>query len=184
MTTKTLAVAKRDAIGTGKLNALRAQGIIPAVVYGPAVEGNLYVQAKEADVRTLLAGTENDSILVELSLDGKTILTLIKHVQYNHRTDSVTHIDFEAVTPDTVVKALTPVHLTGSAVGVAMGGVVHQIVHDLPIKCAVKDIPAEITGDVSELKLGDSLRLAQITLPENVATPFNGTVVIASVVKA
>ena len=184
MTTKTLAVAKRDAIGTGKLNALRAQGIVPGVIYGPAVEGNIFVQMKDADLRVLLAGTENDSIVVELDLEGKKVLTLIKHIQYNYRTDSVTHVDFEAVTPDTVVQAKAPVHLTGSAVGVAMGGVVHQIVHDLPIKCAVKDIPAEITADVTELKLGDSLRLAQVALPENVNTPFNGTVVLASVVKA
>ena len=184
MTTKTLAVAKRDAIGTGKLNSVRAQGYVPGVVYGPAVEGNLFVQMKDADVRTIFADTENDSIVVTLELEGKSILALVKHVQYNHRTDSVTHIDFEAVTPDTVVRALAPVHLQGTPVGVAMGGQVHQIVHDLPIKCAVKDIPAEITADVTELKLGDSLRLAQVTLPENVGTPFNGTVVIASVVKA
>lgn len=183
-TDKTLAVAKRDTIGTGKLNALRAQGVIPGVIYGPAVEGNINVQAKDADIRTLFAGTENDSVLVNLDLEGQKLLAIVKHVQYNHRTDSVTHFDLEAVTPDSVVRALTPVHLTGTPVGVAMGGQVHQIVHDLPIKCAVKDIPAEITADVSELKLGDSLRLAQVALPENVGTPFNGTVVIASVVKA
>ena len=184
MNTKTLAIAKREAIGTGKLNAVRAQGIVPGVIYGPAVEGNLFVQMKDADLRVLLAGTENDSILVTLDLEGKSILALIKHIQYNHRTDSVVHVDFEAVTPDTVVQTLVPVHLIGSAVGVAMGGVVHQIVHDLPIKCAVKDIPSEIKADVTELKLGDSLRLAQVTLPENVGTRFNGTVVLASVVKA
>ena len=184
MTTKTLAVAKRESIGTGKLNALRAQGIVPGVIYGPAVEGNINVQFKSADVSAMLAGTENDSFIVELDLEGKKLLALVKHVQYNHRTDSVTHVDFEAVTPDSVVKTLAPIHLVGSAVGVAMGGQVHQIVHDLPIKCAVKNIPAEITADVTELKLGDSLRLAQVSLPENVGTPFNGTVVIASVVKA
>lgn len=184
MTTKTLAVAKREAIGTGKLNAVRAQGIIPGVIYGPAVEGNIFVQMKDSDLRSVQAGTENDSILLTLELEGKSILALIKHVQYNHRTDSVTHVDFEAVTPETVVRAEVPVHLTGSAIGVAMGGVVHHIVHDLPIKCAVKDIPAEITADVTELKLGDSLRLAQVDMPANVSTPFNGTVVIASVVKA
>ena len=184
MTTKTLAVAKRDSIGTGKLNSLRAQGIIPGVIYGPAVEGNINVQVKDADLRALLADTENDSIIAELDLEGQKVLSLVKHVQYNHRTDSVTHIDFEAVKPETVVKALVPIHLTGLAVGVAMGGQVHQIVHDLPVKCAVKDIPAEITADVTELKLGESLRLAQVTLPENVASPFHGTVVIASVVKA
>lgn len=184
MTTKTLAIASRDAIGTGKLNALRAQGIVPAVIYGPAVEGNINVQAKEADIRALFADTEVDTIIVELELDGKKLLALVKHVQYNHRTDSVTHVDFEAVTPDSVVKTKVPVHLKGTPVGVAMGGQVHQIVHEIPVKCAVKDIPAEITADITPVAFGESLRLAQVTLPENVTTSFNGTVVLCSVVKA
>ena len=184
MTTNTLAVAKRDSIGTGKLNSVRAQGLVPGVIYGPAVEGNINVQMKEADLTALLAAAENDSVITNLDLEGQKLLALVKHVQYNHRTDTVTHVDFEAVTPETVVKVQVPVHLKGTPVGVAMGGQVHQIVHDMPVKCAVKDIPAEVTADVSDLKLGDSLRLAQVTLPENVSTSFNGTVVLASVVKA
>lgn len=184
MTTKTLAIAKRDSIGSGKLNSLRAQGIVPGVIYGPAVEGNINVQMKDADLRILLADAEVDNILVELELEGKKLLALVKHVQYNHRTDTVTHVDFEAVTPDSVVKTMVPVHLKGTPVGVAMGGQVHQIVHELPIKCAVKDIPAEIAADVSAVAFGESFRLAQVTLPEHVTSPFNGTVVLASVVKA
>ena len=183
MTTKTLAIAKRETLGTGKLNALRAQGIVPAVIYGPAVEGNINVQAKETDLRVLLAEAETDSLLVELDLQGKKLLAIVKHVQRNFRTDSTTHVDFEAVTPDTVVRAKVPVRLTGNAVGVATGGVVHQIVHELPVKCAVKNIPAEVVADVTPIALGESLRLSQVTLPENVGTPFNGTVVLASVVK-
>ena len=183
MATKTLTIAKREAVGTGKLNALRAQGIVPAVIYGPAVEGNINVQVKDTDLRLLMIDTEIDSVIVELDLEGKKQLALIKHIQRNFRTDSITHVDFEAVTPDTIVRANVPVRLTGNAVGVTTGGVVHHIVHELPVKCAVKDIPAEVVADVTPIALGESLRLAQVTLPENVATPFNGTVVIASVVK-
>lgn len=183
MITKSLTVSKREAIGTGKLNALRAQGIIPAVIYGPAMPSNINIQIKEAELRTLLADTEIDNILVELDIDGTKQLTLVKHVQRNFRTDGITHVDFEAVTPDTVVLTKIPVRLTGNAVGVTTGGVVHHIVHELPVKCAVKDIPAEVVADVTPIALGESLRLAQVTLPENVSTPFNGTVVLASVVK-
>ena len=58
------------------------------------------------------------------------------------------------------------------------------MVYDLPVKCEVKNIPDVIVADISSLSLGESLRLTQITLPEKVTTPFNGTVVLASVVKA
>lgn len=184
MTTHSLAIEKREAVGTGKLNALRrAKDITPAVIYGPAVEGNINVQMKAADLRTLLAASAIDSMLVELELEGKKILALVKNIQRNFRTDCITHVDFEAVTPDTTVRTKVPVRLTGNAIGVTTGGVVHHIVHELPVKCAVKDIPAEVVADVTPIALGESLRLAQVSLPENVTSPFNGTVVIASVVK-
>ena len=54
---------------------------------------------------------------------------------------------------------------------------------DLPVRSAVKDIPGEIVADISGIALNESLRLSQITLPEKVTTPFNGTVVLVSVVK-
>lgn len=183
MTQYSLNVTKRELVGTGKLNALRAQGFLPGNIYGPAVEGNINVQVKASDVRALLDSAPTDSILVNLDVDGTAVLALVKDVQRNFLCDSTTHLDFFAVTPDTVVKTMVPVKLVGSAAGVAQGGVVHQIVHEMPVKCAVKDIPAVITADVSSVQMNQSLRLAQVELPAAVTSPFNGTVVLASVVK-
>ena len=183
MTTYSLKATKREAIGTGKLNALRAQGCLPGVVYGAAVEGNINVQIKTSDVRALFASVDTDSILVNLDVDGQTYLTLVKDVQRNWLTDSLNHVDFCAVTPDTVVKTRVQVKLVGTPVGTAMGGVVHQIVHEMPVKCAVKDIPCCITADISGVGMKESFRLSQVELPANVSTPFNGTVVLASVIK-
>ena len=183
MTTLTLKVTKREAIGTGKLNALRAQGIVPGVIYGPAVEGNINVQATLSDVRSFLGAADSDNVLVKLDLEGTEILAMVKDVQRCFLTDSTMHLDFEAVTPETVVKTKVAVNLVGTPVGVGMGGVVHQIVHELPVKCAVKDIPCCVTGDISAVKMNESFRLGQVELPANVTSPFNGTVVLASVVK-
>lgn len=183
MTKHTLKVTKREVTGTGKLNALRAQGYLPGVVYGPAVTGNINVQAKASDVRSLLAETDTDCILVKLDCSGTEILALVKDVQRDFLTDTTTHMDFVAVTPDTVVKTKVYIKLKGVPVGVAMGGQVNQIVYELPVKCAVKDIPAFIEADITNIKLEESLRLGQVQLPDNVTTPFNDTVVLASVVK-
>ncbi|MBR5521942.1 MAG: 50S ribosomal protein L25 [Akkermansia sp.] len=183
MTPYSLKVTKRDTIGTGKLNALRAQGIIPGVIYGPAVEANINIQATVADVRTLLNSTDTDSILVKLDLDGTEMLAILKDVQRNFLTDCTTHLDFVAVTPDSVVKTKTKVKLVGTPVGVAMGGVVNHIVREIPVKCAVKDIPAFVTADITDVKMNESCRLASVEMPANVTTSFNGTVVLASVVK-
>lgn len=183
MTDLTLNVCKREVIGTGKLNAVRAQGYIPGVVYGPAVQENINVLAKVSDVRAMLGAASTDSALVKLNLDGTEILAIVKDVQRNFLTDTTTHLDFVAVTPDSVVKTKVPVRLVGTPVGVARGGVVNQIVHEIPVKCAVKDIPAEIVADISAVEYEASFRLGQVELPANVTSPFNGTVVLASVVK-
>lgn len=183
MTEYTLAVAKRDIIGTGKLNALRAQGYLPGVVYGSAVKENINIQVKAAALRSLLAEVDTDSVLVKLNIEGTEVLALLKDIQRNFLTDTTTHVDFLAVTPDSVVNTKVFVKLNGTPAGVSMGGQVNQIVHEIPVRCAVKDIPAYVEADITELKLNESLRLAQITLPANVTTPFNGTVVLASVVK-
>lgn len=183
MTPYSLKVEKRELTGTGKLNALRVQGYLPANLYGPAVEGNINLQIKAAELRNLLAQVDTDSFLVKLELEGATILSLVKDVQRNFLTDSTTHVDFIAVTPDTVVKTKVFVKLVGTPVGVAMGGQVNQIIYEIPVRCAVKDIPSFIEADITNVKLGESIRLAQVFLPENVTTPFNGTVVLASVVK-
>ncbi len=183
MTQYSLNASKREAVGTGKLNALRAQGFMPGVVYGSALAASINVQIKASDVRALLNEVDSDSFLVNLVIDGETQLCIVKDVQRNFLTDATAHMDFQAVTPDTVVKTMVPVKLNGTPVGVAMGGVVHQIIHEMPVKCAVKDIPACIEADITPVKLKESIRLAQVTLPANVSTPFNGTVVLASVIK-
>lgn len=183
MTDYSIKATKRTAVGTGKLNALRAQGFIPGVIYGSAVKENINIQLGASDVRCLLGSVSTDSFLVNIDVDGETYLALAKDVQRNFLTDATTHLDFLAVTPESVVKTTAPVKLVGTPVGASMGGVVHQIVHEIPVKCAVKDIPACIEADITNVKMNESLRLAQVELPANVSTPFNGTVVIASVVK-
>ena len=183
MTEYTLKVSKRELTGSGKLNALRAQGIVPGIIYGAAVEGNINVQVSAAEIRSLLSQTESDNILVKLDVDGKEVLALLKDVQRNFLTDSTTHLDFQAVTPDTVVRTKVELRLKGTPVGVAMGGQVNQIVYEVPVRCAVKDIPTYLEADITNVKLKESLRMSAVTLPAGVTSPYNGTVVLASVVK-
>ncbi len=183
MTQYSLTATKREAVGSGKLNALRAQGFMPGVVYGTKLAAPINVQIKASDVRALLNTVDSDSFLVNLDIEGETYLTLVKDIQRNFLVDATSHMDFQAVQPETVVKTKVGVKLIGTPAGVAMGGVVHQIIHEMPVKCAVKDIPACIEADITSVKLKESLRLSQVTLPANVTTPFNGTVVLASVIK-
>ncbi len=183
MANVTLKVTKRDITGTGKLNALRAQNCIPGIVYGPAVEGNINIQADKADVRVMLNSQSTDCFLVDLDLEGTIITALVKNIQRNFLTDATTHLDFMAVTEDSVVSTKVPLKLVGTPAGLGMGGVIHQMVHEIPVKCAVKNIPCCIEADISSVGYKESFRLGQVTLPENIRTPYDGTVVLCSVIK-
>lgn len=183
MIIQTLAVTKRDIIGTGKLNALRALDIVPGIIYGPAIEGNINIQFAKTALRTVLNNQATDSFLLNIELEGKTILTLVKAIQRNFLTDNTAHLDFLAVAQDTIVNTKVAIKLTGSAIGIATGGVLHQIVHELPIKCAVKDIPDFVEGDMTNVEYKSSLRMGQITLPAGITTRYDNTVVLASIIK-
>jgi len=183
MAIQTLQVTKRDIIGTGKLNALRAQDIIPGIVFGPAMEGNINIQFDKVALRKVLSNETSDFFLLNLELEGKIIYTLVNAIQRNFLTDNTTHIDFLAVTDETIVNTKVLVKLTGTAIGISAGGVLHQIVHAIPVKCAVKDIPAFIEADMTNVEYKSSLRMGQITLPENIVTRYNNTVVLASIIK-
>ncbi len=178
-----LKATKREITGTGKLNAVRAAGLVPAVIYGAEVGENISIQFAKADLRIILNEQPTECFLVDIDLDGKTITTLVKDIQRNFLTDTVTHMDLLAVTDETIVQTRVPLKLIGTAAGVGMGGVVHQIVHEIPVKCAVKNIPCCIEADITSVGMKESIRLREVTLPENITTRYNGTVVLASVIK-
>lgn len=176
----TLNATKRSIKGTGKLNALRAQGILPGVVYGAGVE-TIDIQINAREFAALLAGATSEHMLVDLQIDGAGKLCLLKDIQHNFLTDTVIHADFLSVNDNTVISSLVPVVLQGEAAGTKFGGLVDQTLHELPIKCKVKNLPEEISVDISALNIGDILRVAAITLPSGIETSLDGEVGIVTI---
>lgn len=172
MAKHTLAVSKRSVTGTGKLNALRAQDIIPGVVYGSGSE-NINIQVAVPAMRSLLSESASEHMLVDLQLDGTSKLALLQEVQHNYLNDSISHVDFLAVSPTTEITSLVPLILTGDAAGTKQGGIVDQTVYELHIKCQVKNLPEEISIDITNLELGETLRAGDLKLPSGVNTTLH-----------
>ena len=167
--------AETRACGSGNLKQLRSQGLVPGVVYGPGFD-NVNIQVDAREFARMLASAVSEHILVALDINGKIVKVLLKEVQHNPITNACLHVDFQAVT-DTIV----PVILEGDSAGVALGGVLDQTIHELAIICQVKDLPEAITADISGLKLGESLRIADLKLPSGVTTELAGDVIVAIV---
>jgi len=172
----------RKRSGSGALNSLRREGLIPAVVYGKT-QPSFNVRLNRKEVETVLHRTAAEQILVNLTIEdlGETKLALIQSVQHNPLTGTITHLDFHAVREDEIIHASVPLELMGEAAGVKAGGLLEHLFHMLEIKCLPKDLPESIQADVSGLELNASLHIRDLKLPEGVKLIADPGVIVAMV---
>lgn len=181
-TSHPLNATTRARTGSGKLNQLRAEGLIPAVLYGAGTDNkNLKVNARE--FTSLLASAISEHILIDLTIDGAKApeRALLKDIQHDYLKGTILHIDLLKVEDTTVVSAPVPIIIEGEPVGVKQGGLLDQLVHDLEVKCMCKDLPEEIKIDVTKLSVGQTITIKELNLPEGVTPVLNGDVIIVLV---
>ena len=179
-----LKAAPRLRTGSGRLNQMRREGWVPSVIYGRGTENmNLKVDAKTfAD---LLAHSSSENILVNLDIEGHgTRLAFLQSVQHDSLSGKTLHADFRAIDENTAITAHIPTHLNGESAGVKAGGLIEQYVHAIEITCLPNDLPETIEVDISNLQIGDSLHIGEITYPAGVKPTHAADVVVAHVSKA
>jgi large subunit ribosomal protein L25 len=163
-----MATLHAQARSAGKANALRRDGKIPAVLYGPTIESQaLAVDARE--LRALFAKVTR-STRIDLAIgengDEKTFDVFVKAIQYDPITDNPVHVDFYH--PDTghPLRLYVPIKVTGEAKGVKAGGVLNVIFRTVRVHGLPKDIPALLTVDVTDLDLHDAVRVRDLDFGE------------------
>jgi large subunit ribosomal protein L25 len=153
--------------GKGPARRLRSQGTIPGVLYGRDVEPvALSISAK--DWRLLEAHTRSNAVInMELNDNSKIQErpVMIKHVQRAPVDHAVLHVDFLQVSMERVVQVEVPLHFVGNPVGVVKGGVVEQHLRSVMIESLPGQIPERIDVDISNLDIGDSIHVNEISLP-------------------
>jgi large subunit ribosomal protein L25 len=164
----TLNVKSREALGRGPVRRLRASGMIPAVVYGASGHHNLEVD--HAEFLTLRRASGGGSVLVQIAGDGiGPTLSIVSEVQIDALRDTVMHIDFHEVERGKMMHAKVAIHTIGEPIGVKMDeGILQISAHELEVRCFPQDLPEHIEIDVSELQVGDSIQVANLTLPDGV----------------
>jgi large subunit ribosomal protein L25 len=172
----------RKRSGSGAINSLRREGLIPAVVYGKTTPSfNIRLNRKE--VENVLHHSASEQILVNLTVEdmNETKLALIQDVQHNPLTGKITHLDFHAIREDEHIHAKVPLELVGECPGVKAGGLLEHLIHTLEIKCLPKDLPETLTADVTHLELNGALHIRELKLPDGVKASANGDVIVALV---
>jgi large subunit ribosomal protein L25 len=168
----------RKIVGRKSTNEARKNDMVPGVFYlGNEVNTPLIVN--KMDLRPIIYTSKTHVIKLVLD-DGTETSCIIKDVQFDPVTDNVVHFDLIGLVAGQMIKIEIPILLTGTAVGAKEGGLLQQSIHRVEVECLPKDIPAHIELDVTNLNIGDSLTMADITLP-NVNVLLDDAVNIASV---
>jgi large subunit ribosomal protein L25 len=179
--TVALSANPRQATGKGAARQARFRGKVPAVIYGHGREA----QALELEAKALekaLHGVEPASTIIELAVDGKTVKTLIREIQRHPIRPDIIHVDFYEIHATEKVKLKVPVHLVGNPDGVRnAGGVLDQVTREVEIEVLPENIPDRVELDVNALKIGDSLHVRDLSIP-NAKILTDADLTIATVV--
>jgi large subunit ribosomal protein L25 len=168
MSTATLSATVRAETGKGVARKLRQAGNIPAVIYGHAREPqSLVLNARETE--RLVKSISVSSTVIELAIDGRSARTLIREIQRHPFKRSILHVDFQELVAGETVSVKCPIVYVGTPEGVRLeGGMLDQIMHELHIAVDPASIPDHINVDVSAIKLGKSLHVADLALPAGI----------------
>ncbi len=157
-----LDAVRRETFGKNEAVRTRQAGHIPAVVYGGGGSSDS-VTVDPKLLSKILHSEAGRNSLIALNVDGTETKVLVKAFQIDPVTHKLLHADFFRVAMDKVIRVTVPVHLTGESKGVKLQGGTLDFVHrDVDVECLPADIPEHITVDVSELTLGQGVRVKDL----------------------
>jgi len=155
----------RTTTGNGPARRLRQKGQIPAVLYGPGTESVL-LSVNITDIEMVLKKGRIGQALLNLVISNNgetsTKTAMVKELQHHPVSRDFLHIDFYEVAMDRKIMVNIPVTTIGKAKGVETGGILQIIRRELEVQCFPLDVPESIEIDITDLDVGDSIRLGDI----------------------
>jgi large subunit ribosomal protein L25 len=165
-----LEVSERGAEGVGSRNAkrLRRQGLIPGVLYGKGHSRTIAVD--ERALRAALTGPSGLHAIVDVVIEGQKTPhhAVLKEYEQHPIRGTITHVDFHEVRLDQPIQATVAVQLVGDSIGVRQGGVIQHVTREIQLQALPTSIPEHIDVDVSNLDVGDTIRLENLPVFEGV----------------
>jgi large subunit ribosomal protein L25 len=162
-----LEAVKRDTFGKNEARRLRAKGHIPAVLYGGAApDGKPQATPIAVDPKLLMGilhGESGVNTLIGLKVGSEEVKVLMREYQVDPLTRRLLHADFYRIAMDRMLVVKVPVTVKGEARGIKQQGGLLDIVHrEVEVECLPADIPEHIEVDVTELMLGQAIRLRDV----------------------
>lgn len=179
-----LKTTQRNTFGKGSARALRRQGLIPAVLYGPKRDSvPLTISPLDLDIIYRDSGTEQVILNIKIENGGTQNATaVVKEVQVSPVTGQYLHIDFYEISLNEEIEVNVLVEVTGKSKGVERGGFLQVVRHELEVSCLPTDMPEKIEIDVTDLDIGDSIHIGDLKLGDKVRLLADTGLTVATVV--
>ncbi len=169
--------------GSTACNRVRREGLIPAVLNGDDC-GSLKLKLNAHDFEQIVKHHTGVSIVVDISVDDdKPIVAILDELQVHPVKGQIIHADFKEVSKTKKINVQVEIVLTGEPIGTTQDqGILDQSMHDVEVECLYTALVESIEVDVTHLKVGDKLTVAELIAPEGVTILSDGEQTIASVV--
>ena len=165
----TISAEQRERVGKGSARAVRRAGRVPAVIYGDKKEP-LGITLESREITKIVHQPGIFGRLLDIKVSGSKHTVLTRDIQFHPVTDNVLHMDFLRVSGSAKVAVSIAVDFINEdeCPGIKVGGVLNVVRYEVELLCPATTIPEKITVDLQGLKIGDSVHISTIELPDGV----------------
>ncbi len=165
----TISAEQRERVGKGSARAARRAGLVPAVIYGDKKEP-LGINMSSREITKIVHQPGIFGRLLDIEVGGKKSTVLTRDIQFHPVSDNILNMDFLRVSGSAMVAVGVPVEFINedSCPALKIGGVLNVVRHEIELNCPATAIPEKIIIDLDDLKIGDSIHISAIELPEGV----------------
>ena len=165
----TIGAEQRERVGKGSARAVRRAGRVPAVIYGDKKEP-IGITLESREITKIVHQPGIFGRLLDIKVNGSKHTVLTRDIQFHPVTDNVLHLDFLRISGSAKVAVAIAVEFINEdeCPGIKVGGVLNVVRYEVELLCPATTIPEKITVDLQGLKIGDSVHISTIDLPDGV----------------
>jgi len=175
MKTVSLSGSLRENVGKKDAKKIRREGKVPCVIYGG--EEQVHFALGEKDFKKIIFTPEVFNILI--TINGKEYSTVLQDIQYHPVKDNVLHADFLEIFPEKALAISIPVKYEGTAPGIIKGGKLITKIRKLRVKGLIEDMLEYIVLDISNLEIGNSIKVRDVQLDKLQLLDISGAVIVS-----
>ncbi|MBW1813157.1 MAG: 50S ribosomal protein L25 [Deltaproteobacteria bacterium] len=156
----------RQSVGNGPAKALRRDGRVPAILYGPGKDA-VMLSVSTSELGNIIKDSSKGQLFVEIVIGDKAKekrYAMVKELQTSPVSREILHIDFYEISMDRKIRVNVPVVAVGKSKGVELGGVLNIIRRELEVLCLPGEIPDAFEIDITDMDVGDSVHVDEIPL--------------------